>query len=653
MFIYIKTLSEKKITIDVQPSNTIIDIKEKIKEKENIHPVRQKLLFKGVELIDNKTLVDYDIKNESTLQLMIKSPILFFVKTKINQTVMIKAQLSDTILFIKQEIQKKEDSLEQFSLVFKGKELDDNKIVADYNIPNNSTLELALRTAIKIKIKLFNGKTINLQAYSSENIFNIKQKIIEEEKNISSDEGELFFGNIQLEENKTLSDYDIKNESTLELKQNMMIYVKGLKDKNIVLKVQPCETINNIKQKIKDKENISPDKFKIAFNDKELNDNKTLKDYNIQKGSILKLILKEPKPLPVKTLNEQKKPAINLNNDNYENKNQINHLINDLKNEQIKKDEKHFNLGVKYEEEEEKNEQKEDEEDKEINNKKCSLDEHKEIDAIFYCQECKINMCNKCEKIHSELLKNHHIDSLDKDVKDIFTGLCTIPKHSMILEYYCETHNQLCCAACTSKIQKNGNGYHGGCKIYYITEIKDQKKENFKKNKKNLEDLSSEFEPLIKELKNSYEKINERKDKLKKEIQNIFTKIRTELKSREDKLYEEIDKKFNELYFKEDLIKESEKFPNLIKISLEKANFKNNELNDINKLSKMINEGIKLENMISKINDFHVKIKSFKAKKDIDINFSLKNDEIEKGLIDIIKKFGDIKVVNKNDINPY
>ena len=153
MLIYIKTLSEKKITIDVQPSNTIIDIKEKIKEKENIHPARQKLLFRGTELINNKTLVDYNIKNESILQLIIKSPILFFVKTITNQTIMVKAQLSDTILYIKQEIQKKEDfPQEKYCLIFKGKELDDNKIVAEYNIPKNSTLELALRISIKIRI---------------------------------------------------------------------------------------------------------------------------------------------------------------------------------------------------------------------------------------------------------------------------------------------------------------------------------------------------------------------------------------------------------------------------------------------------------------------------------------------------------------------
>ena len=40
--------------------------------------------------------------------------------------------------------------------------------------------------------------------------------------------------------------------------------------------------------------------------------------------------------------------------------------------------------------------------------KNCSLKEHCEIEAISYCKECNIYMCNKCEKIHSGLCQNHH-----------------------------------------------------------------------------------------------------------------------------------------------------------------------------------------------------------------------------------------------------
>ena len=69
------------------------------------------------------------------------------------------------------------------------------------------------------------------------------------------------------------------------------------------------------------------------------------------------------------------------------------------------------------EEQKEEEEEEEDEEENEINDKKCSLDEHNEIEAIYYCQECKIKMCYKCEKVHSGLLKNHHVYSLDKNLK--------------------------------------------------------------------------------------------------------------------------------------------------------------------------------------------------------------------------------------------
>jgi len=306
----------------------------------------------------------------------------------------------------------------------------------------------------------------------------------------------------------------------------------------------------------------------------------------------------------------------------------------------------------KAEEKQEKEEEdifEDEERENETINKKCSLDDHKDIDAIYYCQECKISMCKKCENFHSNLFKNHHVISLDKDINEIFTGLCTKPNHPLKLEYYCKSHNQLCCAACIAKVKNRWNGQHKDCEIYYIVKIKNSFKENIDKNVKKLEELSNKIEPTIKELKDIYEKINESKDKLKGEIQNIFTKIRTELNNREDKLYEEIETKYNELYFKEELIKESEKLPNLVKNTLENGKIRENDWDDENLLPKLIYDSINIENMIKNINDIYVKINDYISKKCTSIKLNLTNEEIEKGLLNEIKSFGRIEIIEKKE----
>ena len=84
---------------------------------------------------------------------------------------------------------------------------------------------------------------------------------------------------------------------------------------------------------------------------------------------------------------------------------------------------------------------------------KCSSIEHKEIDAIKYCKECNIYLCNNCAKFHSDIFIYHHPYSLDK-AQNIFTGLCKIENHSGKLEFYCKAHNELCCAFCITKIKK-------------------------------------------------------------------------------------------------------------------------------------------------------------------------------------------------------
>ena len=55
-------------------------------------------------------------------------------------------------------------------------------------------------------------------------------------------------------------------------------------------------------------------------------------------------------------------------------------------------------------------------------------------------------------------------------------------KHNIELEYFCKTHNQLCCAACITKIEGGGNGQHTNCDICFIKEIKDEKKSKLKNN---------------------------------------------------------------------------------------------------------------------------------------------------------------------------
>lgn len=148
MQLFVKTLTGKTVSVEVEEGESIEDVKAKIAEKEGIPPEQQRLIFGGQQLQDGKTLDDYDVGDDATLHLVLRlrGGMQLFVKTLTGKTVSVEVEAGESIEDVKAKIAEKEGiPPEQQRLIFGGQQLQDGKTLDDYDVGDDATLHLVLR----------------------------------------------------------------------------------------------------------------------------------------------------------------------------------------------------------------------------------------------------------------------------------------------------------------------------------------------------------------------------------------------------------------------------------------------------------------------------------------------------------------------------
>ncbi|KAA6387077.1 MAG: putative Ubiquitin B, partial [Streblomastix strix] len=287
--------------IPLIPDDQVQEMKRMISEKADT-PVEMQLLRYGDNVFMNdETIGHYGIEEGDVILLETQTRFLQIVMENGVRVRMIVKNEERIIDVCKRACDEAKISSDQVQLLYKYKSINQNKLIGELDLENDGSLTVK-KSLIFINVRRQSDKIVRIKAKKDDTIERVKLEIHGKE-GIDPSKQYLFLGKILLENEKTLVDYDINDEETLDLydilpttfsrigsqrqmQQMIQIYLRISKLKKVSdLSVKNSSTIQRLKIEIQDKEGIRINQQRLLYEGTQLEEDKQLIDYNIQSGS--------------------------------------------------------------------------------------------------------------------------------------------------------------------------------------------------------------------------------------------------------------------------------------------------------------------------------------------------------------------------------